>query len=116
MSGGHPTAAGGDVRGSACVRVREAVVPFAAKSRADTAQRPADGASAVLGGVRVWWMEVPNPVSPAPLPADGPTTSRPGGGCCRAAGSCSSGEPCLDASVRGKSAGCGTLVFLLPTW
>lgn len=28
MSGGHPTAAGGGVRGSACVRGREAVVPF----------------------------------------------------------------------------------------
>lgn len=36
----------------------------------DAAQPPADGASAVLGVVRVWWMEVPNPVISAPLQTD----------------------------------------------
>lgn len=79
VSGGHPTAAGGAVRG--CVRVRvlpdtlsagaRCGSPFAAMSRAEAAQPPADRAPAVLGGVRVCWMEVPAPVSPELLQADG---------------------------------------------
>lgn len=79
MSRGHPTAAGGGVRGYACVCALPAALSagarcgslFAAMSRVDAAQPPADRASAVLGGVRVWWMEVPDPVSLASLQADG---------------------------------------------
>lgn len=79
MSGGHPTAADGAARGNACVRVLPAVLsagarcgsPVAAVSRVDVAQPSAGRSSAVLGGVRVWWMEVPNPVSSAPVQVDG---------------------------------------------
>lgn len=79
MSGGHPRAAGGGARGSACVRVLPAALsagarcgsPLAAVSRVDAAQPPADRSAAVRGGVRVRWMEVRDPVSPALLQADG---------------------------------------------